>query len=133
LRGNRVAALGVVDDDRNANLVGNRRRRIGMAAGNVLVIGIAGAVGILIGTLSLASPALVRPIYVTASLLALPVGFVISQLLVVVMFYGIFLPVGAVFRLTGRDALERRFDREATSYWRAKAQPLSIESYFRQS
>jgi hypothetical protein len=102
-------------------------------AGNLPAIGIAALVGGVILILSLTSPALIRPLYVAASLLALPIGLVVSQLLIVVLYYGIFLPVGLVFRLIGRDVLDRRFDREAASYWLPKAQAASVESYFRQS
>ena len=45
----------------------------------------------------------------------------------------LFFPVSIIFRLMGRDALERRIDRNAKSYWQPKVRPAGPESYFRQS
>jgi hypothetical protein len=39
------------------------------------------------------------------------------------IFYLIFLPVGLAMRLAGRDALRRRFDRAAKSYWVPREPP----------
>jgi hypothetical protein len=37
-----------------------------------------------------------------------------------------------LFRVMGRDALQRRIDRDAKSYWQPKAQPRDAGSYYRQ-
>ena len=42
---------------------------------------------------------------------------IVSPLVLGVMFYGMFAPMGWVMRLAGRDALRRRFEPEARSYW----------------
>jgi hypothetical protein len=49
-----------------------------------------------------------------------------------VVFYLVFTPVGLVMRLLGRDPLQRRFDREAGTYWVDHVEPRSVEEYFRQ-
>ena len=40
-----------------------------------------------------------------------------------IIYFGVFLPVSMIFRLVGHDALERRIDRKAKSYWQPKARP----------
>lgn len=37
-----------------------------------------------------------------------------------VVFFGVLTPVALVMRLSGRDPLRRRFDRDAASYWLAR-------------
>ena len=48
---------------------------------------------------------------------------VINPIVLGAIFYGIFAPVGIVMRLVGRDALRRRFDSAAKSYWIERAPP----------
>ena len=42
---------------------------------------------------------------------------VVSPIVLAVMFYGMFTPVAFVMRLAKRDALKRRYDAQATTYW----------------
>jgi hypothetical protein len=49
------------------------------------------------------------------------------------MYFVIFLPVAIVFRLIGRDALQRVLNRSAATYWQPKRQAADARSYFRQS
>ena len=58
---------------------------------------------------------------------------VISEVILLVIFLFIFAPVATVFRLIGRDALERQIERDRDSYWQEKARAAGIRSYFRQS
>ena len=46
-----------------------------------------------------------------------PIGWVVSHLALGIIYYGIFTPVALVFRLMGRDPLNRRLDRQASTYW----------------
>ena len=89
-------------------------------------------VGILSGCLSLVAPQVNRYLYVGLTLLTFPVGFVLSHLLLAVLFYGVITPVGTVMRFMGRDPLHRKFDRNRASYWVDHAEPKSVEDYFRQ-
>jgi hypothetical protein len=49
-----------------------------------------------------------------------------------ILFYLVITPVGLVFRLVGRDAMNRRFDPSLPSYWVEHRMPASLERYFRQ-
>ena len=46
-------------------------------------------------------------IYVGWMVLAFPIGWTISQIMLLAMFFGLFTPIGLVFRLLGRDPLHR--------------------------
>jgi len=60
-----------------------------------------------------------------------PIGLVLFPLLVGMVYYGVFTPVGLVFRLMGRDAMKRRFDPALTSYWQARPNQRPSSSYFK--
>ena len=48
-----------------------------------------------------------RLIYVGWMVLAFPIGWTVSQVMLALMFFGLFTPIGLVFRLIGRDPLQR--------------------------
>ncbi len=85
-----------------------------------------------IGPMGLVFPKLIRPIYVTWMVLAFPIGFVISNLLLALLFYGLFTPVALFFRITGRDPLARRRRPEGESYFIPKTTPSDPRLYLRQ-
>ncbi len=89
--------------------------------------------GTLLTGLSIVAPRAVKPIYLGAMLVSLPIGIVICELMLLTIFYLVFLPIGLLSRLMGRDAMDRRLDRSAASYWRPKPQPRNAGSYFRLS
>jgi Saxitoxin biosynthesis operon protein SxtJ len=91
------------------------------------------AVGALSALLSIVAPKLNRPLYVGLSVVAYPVGFVVSYVIMGAFFYLILTPLGLLFRLAGRDPLHRRFDASARSYWikhKAAEKPARYFSQF---
>jgi hypothetical protein len=88
------------------------------------------------GVLSLAFaavPPLRRTLYVGWMLAVWPIGFVVSHVILAVIFFGVFAPVGVLLRLFGRDPMTRAFDKSSTTYWIPREGPREAESYFRQS
>lgn len=98
----------------------------------ILALVLAGWAGI-IGSLGLVRPEAIRPVFVGLMVLTCPIGWLVSHVLLAVLFYGVFTPVGALFRLMGRDALflQRRLGRD--TYWVCKPQASDVRSYLRQS
>jgi hypothetical protein len=90
------------------------------------------ALAVLAGVPGLIRPALVRWVFVGWMVLAFPIGWLVSQLALAVLFYGIFTPVGLWFRLRGRDPLGRRSPPKPDSYWTEKRTPEDLRRYFRQ-
>jgi hypothetical protein len=72
------------------------------------------------------------PIYVGLSAVALPIGFVLSYVIMGTLFYGVIAPIGLVLRLFGEDPMKRGFARDAATYWVDARPPRPRESYFRQ-
>jgi hypothetical protein len=75
----------------------------------------------------------IRPVFVTAMALTAPIGAVVSRLLLGLLFFGLFTPIGLFFKLIGRDALARGYAPEQASYWEPKRGVTDIRSYLRQS
>src|SRR5437870_5805392 len=92
----------------------------GLARGRPqLGLGLA-VMAVAVGALGLIRPAAVRRIFVGWMVLAFPVGWLISQITLLVMFYGLLTPIALFFRVTGRDPLCRKPAPGASSYWTAK-------------
>ena len=64
--------------------------------------------------------------------LAFPIGWTVSQVMLALMFFGLFMPFGLVFRLIGRDPLQRTRRSDRKSYWEPKPIPTDLKRYFKQ-
>jgi hypothetical protein len=102
------------------------------AKGEVVSSAVLATLALAIGLPGLVRPQLVRPVFVGAMILAFPIGWLVSRVLLALLFYGLVTPMGLVFRLTGRDALRLARRPEQTTYWMPKPAPADLRSYFRQ-
>jgi hypothetical protein len=100
------------------------RRNVPTAA---YVVWIAGASLSIAG---LARPAIIQPVYRGLIWLTFPIGWVVSHVILLVLYYAVITPIGVLVRMFF-DPLERRFESKADSYWfpRESAEP---RRYFRQ-
>jgi hypothetical protein len=87
--------------------------------------------GLIVGLPGLARPAFVRPVYVAATLITFPIGWTVSMVILICLFFGVFTPVALLFRLLGREVLMRRSQTGRESYWTSKPMPTSVHRYFR--
>jgi len=90
------------------------------------------AVGFTIFLISMISSRLTGMIYVVLMAVTFPIGLVVSFTLLAIFYFLLLAPLGLIFRLMGRDALCRKFDATAESYWLSRQEPESPEQYFRQ-
>jgi hypothetical protein len=104
---------------------GLMRGRLGLAAALAVL-------ALVVGCLGLIRPALIRPIFVGWMVLAFPIGWAVSLVLLGLVYYGLFLPIGLAFRLAGRDALHLRPRPDAMTYWTPRTAPADVRRYFRQ-
>jgi hypothetical protein len=84
------------------------------------------------GVLAAVAPRALRPLYLGLSLVGLPIGLVVSHVVMGVVFYVVLAPIGLVMRLLGRDRLHRRFERDAETYWVRRDETEEAKRYFRQ-
>ena len=85
-----------------------------------------------VGITGLLLPPLVRPVYVVMMAVALPIGFVVSSVLMVVIYYLILTPIGLAMRLFGYDSMRRRSRDGVKSFWIARPRTTDVRRYFRQ-
>jgi len=81
----------------------------------------------------LLSPRLLRFVYLAMSYAAYPMGFVVSRVVLALVYYLVLTPIGLTMRLFRHDPLCRRFDPEAKTYWIRRNGSKTAESYFQQS
>ena len=80
----------------------------------------------------LAVPSTRRTLYVGWMYLVYPIGWTVSHLLLLAVFYLVVTPIGYVMRALGRDPMERRLDPAASSYWIERHSRRETDSYFHQ-
>ena len=76
---------------------------------------IAGAVLVLSG---LALPSVLKPLQKAWMALAVTLGFVMTRLILSLLFFLVFTPMRFIGRLTGHRFLDLKIDKNAASYWR---------------
>ena len=91
-----------------------------------------GAVAAVMGPIGLVAPQAIRLIFVAWMVLVFPIGWTVSRVLLALLFYLVFTPLGLVFRLIGRDPLHLKSQVHRASYWTPKKQPTEMRSYLRQ-
>jgi hypothetical protein len=110
--------------------VGALAWRCGAAAGSAAGVALAvAAVGVGVG--GLLAPRLVRPLFLGLTIATLPVGWLAARLLLAALYYVLFTPVGFLFRLCGRDALQLQPRPGRSTYWEPKETATDPRRYLR--
>ena len=99
---------------------------------SMLTAGVVFGVGAVIGVTGFFLPDAMRYVYVGWMIAVFPIGWVVSHLILAVIFYLVVTPIGLLVRLCGHDAMQRKFDRDAESYWIPRGEQPKPEQYFRQ-
>jgi hypothetical protein len=94
-------------------------------------IGLLTAAAVL-GVAGFIRPAVVRPVFVGWMYAAFPIGWTISHLILASVYYLVMTPLGFILRTFIKDPMERKFDRQAPTYWHDHAQRQNVGDYFRQ-
>ncbi len=77
-------------------------------------------------------PPLRRPLYLGWMYVAFPIGWVVSHVVLAIVYYLVFTGTSLIMRLLGRDAMQRRFDSDAQTYWIEHRPGEDRARYFRQ-
>ncbi len=89
-------------------------------------------VGALLAVVGTVCPQRLRLLYLGLCLAVHPLGVLTSEIILLLLFYGVFTPLAVLFRVLGRDALQRQFDPQAQTYWEPRQGVTSPSRYFRQ-
>ena len=77
-------------------------------------------------------PVILRATFIIASYITLPIGLVVSWIILMVIYYLILTPIGIVLRMTGYDPMRRNFNPDAETYWVPRNPGTDSERYFKQ-
>jgi hypothetical protein len=87
---------------------------------------------LIVGVAGLLRPRAVRWLFVAATIAAFPIGWVVSHVMLFVLFAGVITPVALLFKLQGRDRLARHRPGHQASYWKSKTTTADMRRYLRQ-
>lgn len=96
--------------------------------GVALLLG--GAAGL--GLLGLVRPTLMRWLFLIATVITFPIGWVISQLMLLLMFFLVITPVALFLRLRGRDILQLKRPPDNVSLWQPHPERTEPGRYLKQ-
>jgi hypothetical protein len=74
----------------------------------------------------------IRWVFVGWLMAVYPIGWLVSHVLLAIVYYGFITPLGLCFRIFGRDVLHCKRPSGIESYWQPKPAPQGLQSYFRQ-
>jgi hypothetical protein len=103
-------------------------RRTGSMPAGASIAGL----GLVVAALGLTAPRALRPLWIVLMVVNYPIGWVVTHVVMALIFYLVVTPVGVIMRLSGRDPMERTFDRSAKSYWKPRRTESGSDRYFRQ-
>ncbi|MEM6794008.1 MAG: SxtJ family membrane protein [Acidobacteriota bacterium] len=82
-------------------------------------------IGVPLIVLGAVVPKILKPVYLGWMTLAVILGAFMTRLLLTVFFFLIITPVALFFKVIGRDALQRKIDKNASTYWIDKEYPIT--------
>ncbi|RPI03857.1 MAG: hypothetical protein EHM72_00230 [Calditrichaeota bacterium] len=62
-------------------------------------------------------PTFLKPIYKVWMFLALTLGWLMSRVLLTVVFFLLFTPIALIFKVISKDPLNRKIEKYSSSYW----------------
>ena len=92
-----------------------------------------GVIGLLLVVLAVTSPVALKPLNKGWMTLAILLGWVMTRVILVILFYLVLTPTALIARLVKKDFLDRKMDRTAKTYWRKRERKdFDAENYERQ-
>jgi len=90
------------------------------------------AIGAVLGAAYYLLRPLRRPIYLGFMYLVYPIGWTLSHVMFSFIYYIVLTPIGLIMRAFGYDAIQRRIDHKATTYWVKRDANIESSRYLRQ-
>jgi hypothetical protein len=137
----------LIEEIRNIKSTKKDLRNFGFAVGAVLLI-IGGllfwkerpsypyflGIGAFLIVSGLIFPALLKPLQKAWMTLAVILGWIMTRVILSILYYLVVTPIGVIAKLTGTRFLELKYNKEAKSYWNIReekdVEPKSYEKQF---
>ena len=90
-----------------------------------------GAAGVIL-VVGLLIPVVIKPVFILFSYIGFVLGWVMTRVILGLLFYLVFTPIGLIVRLTGKALLKTKFRSGEASYWidREKGEEVDFERQF---
>ena len=98
---------------------------------NSTVAIVVGAFALVVGVPGLFFPRVLKPIFVGWMILSFPIGWLVSHVILFLIYWSVFVPIGFILRRMGHDPLRLRKP-AGDSYWEQKTQQTSLRRYLKQ-
>ena len=90
-------------------------------------------ISIFLFVLGIAAPLILKPVYVIWMVFATILGWVMTRVILTLLFYVVCTPIGLILRLSGKQLLEIMWDDSKASYWNYRTtKQFKSEDYERQ-
>ena len=70
-------------------------------------------------------PKILRPVHKAWMMLAVVMGWFMTRVILIILFYGIITPIGLCARVFGKDFIGSKIDKGTASYWIPRKKPIS--------
>jgi hypothetical protein len=67
--------------------------------------------------LGVIAPILLKPLYKAWMSFAVVMGFIMTRVILTIIYFGMFTPMALAAKLLGKDLLNQRWDKNAATYW----------------
>ena len=91
-------------------------------------------VSVFLMVLGLITPVFLKPFYITWMIIGVFLGFFMTRVILIFIFYGIITPLALMAKLFGKQFLSLKYDNTKVSYWncRKTKQTAKKEEYIKQ-
>ena len=96
-------------------------------------VALASVAALIVALLGIAKPIALKPVFVGMSLITWPIGRVVSEVVVLLLFYAVFVPAGLLSQLLGRDPLAIKPDANLKDAWKERRECTDSSRYYRMS
>ena len=91
------------------------------------------AIGIILFLTAIVSPSVLQPVYWIWMIFAIILGWIMTRVILSLLFYVVFTSIGLTLRFFGKQFLELRWDKSKESYWNFRTnEHLQNENYEKQ-
>ncbi len=80
------------------------------------------SIGLLLAVLGLSLPEVLLPLQKVWMAFSVVLGFIMTRVILSVLFYIVITPIGFLARIFGKDFLDEKIDKTKTSYWNYRDQ-----------
>jgi len=88
--------------------------------------------GVTLCILGIVIPFILKPIYWVWMIFATILGWIMTRVILSLLFYIIVTPIGSISRLFGKQFLELKWNKIDTTYWNYRSKRLNRDSYEKQ-